>query len=189
MKKLIVLTSASILALGTALAATPVDNGVYLEGNVGYGQVLKPVGELTKKRNTGFVWNVDAGYKVNKNLGIEAGYTQYNKQKYTVKGLSPDYYIRGTDSYTIDLALKGILPLQEGFSLFAKVGPGYAHQKWSDNLGDSDAYHKVVAYGAIGAGYAVTPNLELTVQGAGSTKNSDNVPARWSVTGGATYTI
>lgn len=202
-KRLMILTSASALALGTALAATPVDSGVYLEGNLGYGQVRQSVSDFTTKHRSGFAWNVDGGYKFNKNFGAEVGYTQYPTQKYVAKeGVLPigvsNKTAKGDENYAIDLALKGILPLQEGFSLFAKLGGAYAHHQDKVIVTyvtpsqpteiASKAYHKVVPYGAIGAGYAVTPNLELTVQGAGHTKNGD-VPAMWLVTGGATYTI
>jgi hypothetical protein len=72
----------------------------------------------------------DAGYKFNNNLGVEGG----------VDFLSSTY---------IDVAAKGIIPFDNGFELFAKLG------------GTFDLH----LFGGLGVGYAFTPNLSATLQG------------------------
>ena len=197
MKNSIILAGASaLLALGIsttfASIAAPIYHGVYLEGNVGYGWVNKirsknfSKSKFSPNIGKGFAWNVNGGYKINENVGVELGYTKYHSQKYHLK-TNHSATINGRKSYTFDLAAKGIIPLQQGFSVFGKIGPAYAHQTRKESI-VSKCSHKVVPYGAVGVGYAATPNLTANVQLAGTTKSGD-VPARWATTVGLNYLI
>lgn len=65
------------------------------------------------------------GYRFNDYLALEAGYNDIENESRD----GNDYW--GPDRlriYTFDLAAKGIVPFENGFSLFAKGGFGWTHQ-------------------------------------------------------------
>lgn len=67
------------------------------------------------------------GYRFNDYLALEGGYLNATDEKFTPKAnddLGPDEI----HIYSFDLAVKGIIPFESGFSLFAKTGLAYTHQ-------------------------------------------------------------
>ena len=69
MKKLLI---ASLVGLsGLAMAATSLDSGVYVGAGVGYGKMnFKFNSAIKAKDKSGIAWNLNAGYKINKNLKV-----------------------------------------------------------------------------------------------------------------------
>jgi len=121
--------------------------GAYVEGNVGANAIAITIFDESESSFDGLGLNVNLGYKFNPYVAAEGGYTHY----FVSTGLNAAH-----------LAIKGILPLgeQQRFKLFAKIGPGLMF-KSGDSLG--------VLYGGFGAGYSLTPNLDLNAQFQGET--------------------
>jgi OOP family OmpA-OmpF porin len=155
MKKLLVKSFAAvILSVLTSTAAFAThDKGAYVEANVGAGYATATADFFgyTKSRSESAAGaNINGGYLFNRYVGAELGYT---------------YYGGNVDLSMGNIAVKGVLPLNDQFNLFAKVGSGYIGSNKGDNGNSSD--HWAGVYGA-GVGYALTPSLDLNVQYQGS---------------------
>jgi len=172
MKKLSRLALATACSLAISLptfADYTQETGIYGDALAGYGKVNVD-GYNIDGKNKGFNGNLDLGYKFNKYIGVEAGYNYFRK-------------IADENSYSYDAAVKGILPIEGTcFELFAKAGVAQAHA-----LGKYDAKTRTVALGAVGASYWLTQNVGLTVQGLGTTRRGDDVPAMYGATGGISF--
>lgn len=146
--KLKIYLSLVILCFSGAIFADPEvythRAGMYVEGNVG-----------TLAKNYNFIWfshtsvgglgeNVNIGYQFNPFAALEVGgsYYDFNNNKHTNNGLG-----------VADLVFKGIVPLTERAALFAKAGGGLA----SKGVGGT-------FYAGVGASYAVTQNLDVSIQ-------------------------
>ncbi|MCW5588750.1 MAG: porin family protein [Legionellales bacterium] len=183
MKKFILsfLTGAiSVVFAATAFAAELPSNGVYVEGNLGYGKVNEKVLGATKQKNHGLAGSVNAGYLFNQNVGVEVGYTRYKNQDF-----GPG--VKGDQNYSMDAALKGILPVGQGFSVFGKVGVASVHHRIS-GVTTAGTFHRAALLVGAGVGYQLTNNLGISAQVNATTKN-DQVPAMYLGTVGLTYTI
>lgn len=107
-------------------------------------------------------WKVYAGYRVNENFAIEAGYTRLGKFGY--QG-SFDFYITGYD-YEGSASLKGrakawtlsalgIVPLGQQFELFGKLGLARWDVKTTANITvnqDGDSYSESTSVSKKGTG-------------------------------------
>ena len=95
-------------------------------------------------------------------------------------------------NYLLVLAVKGILPLEDGFSLNVATGPAWGHTKLSkvaliDSKNYSAGSHsKFTWYLGLGADYNLTENFYLGV-GLNYSLKSKPVPAMYSVTGNIGY--
>ena len=111
------------------------------------------------------------GYQVNKYLGVEGGFVDFNdvRASSTVPGGSV-YTTAENDAWT--LAAVGTLPVGKGFSVFGKLGLN----SWSSNLKtvSTDEFGDTVSategsndfdffYG-LGASYALLDNIELRAE-------------------------
>jgi len=148
MKKLIV-KNFTVIALST-LACTAFathDKGAYVEANVGgsYGTFSFFDYSTTTSAIGG---NLNAGYQFNRYFAAEVGYT---------------YFGGDLDLSMGNISAKGILPLNEKFNLFAKLGAGYM----APNTGGEGGGLGVATYG-IGAAYAITPSLDINTQFQGA---------------------
>ncbi|RTK95238.1 MAG: hypothetical protein EKK64_07295 [Neisseriaceae bacterium] len=89
---------------------------VYVDGNIGLNTTYGA-----------FAWNVDGGYMINKNLGLEGGLTY-----------SSGSYYWNSDYWMFDGAVKGVLPLSDVFALYGKAGlalNSYTGEYSNANLG------------------------------------------------------
>lgn len=159
-------------------------SGYFISGNIGYGKVKETISNANTD-NSGFVYNFNGGYRFNKNFGLELGYTSLPNVKANGRSVAKENSI-------IDIAAIGRIPFANGFNVFGKAGLARVHTNYVDTLTDTDGkiYNgdkvKIAPYLGIGAGYAVTQNVELDVQVAGTPKQ-DTVPAMYAVTGGVAY--
>lgn len=107
-------------AMTSVFAAIPVPSGWYLEGNVGSSSVHN--GKYVNGGSTsgsGLGWNVNAGFRFMPFFGAEIGYTKYADTDGKILGQK----VAKTNSYSYDIAGKGILPISDtGAELFAKLG-------------------------------------------------------------------
>jgi opacity protein-like surface antigen len=164
------------------------DTGIYVEGNVGFANINEDTGLPTTKTDTdGLAINLNAGYKANKNLSFEVGVTRLSDEDFgTVTIESYDYIqdktvdetvkLDAKNNYMYDIAVRAILPLDNGVSIFGKFGLGYFNHEAvaaadgrtvTDTVGD-----EFVLLGA-GVGYNFTPNFAINLQGIFTPKTED----------------
>lgn len=92
------------------------------------------------------------GYQFNRYFALEGGYSALT-------------YPENDTLHVPFLAAKGIAPIGDRFFLFGKFGPTYTF--YTDEDGNKEA--GVLPYLALGMGYKVSENLDLSVQHAGPT--------------------
>ena len=99
-----------------------------------------------------------AGYQFDRNWGIEAGYVHHgetgvgNNPRVTSKPQS--FYVAGTAT----------LPLENNFSLFAKLGASYNRTKFAVTGFGSDTENHTSVLAGVGAAYAFTANVSGVVE-------------------------
>lgn len=124
-------------------------------------------------KDSGFAARLYLGYDVNRFFGIEAGYVFLPNAKVTLtdtsSGLSTTPKIK---NYAIDILAKLVVPVAEGFGIYAKAGGAYFHSKYDPNSGTftnldgvtqsnfSNTSHFGPAYG-VGAFYEFNQNVGI----------------------------
>ena len=173
-----------LLALTVALGATSAqaaDTGFYIGGSFGQSQIsdfsgsdldseLATLGitSTTTTDDSDSGWKVFAGYKIMKNLAVEGSYTNLGEATARTVVTTP---LAGTFNTTLEfeswsISAVGILPLNDQFSLFARLGLNVWSLDGSTTgtgsgsavtTGDDGAD---VVYG-LGASYNFSQNLSL----------------------------
>lgn len=126
------------------------ESGFYVGGNYGY---LRVEGEDDFDDDKD-VWQGILGYKFNEWVALEGSFIDFGDYGNDIAG-------GDTDGYTA--AVKGILPVTDRFSLYAKVG-----QLWSEteyNLGGiSSDYDDESLFVGAGLSYAITKNFLVNAE-------------------------
>lgn len=125
---------------------------------------VAPTSSSVDKTDTAY--KLQAGYQFNKNFALEGGYFNLGKATYSAA------YTGGNANaaFKVDgwnLSAVGILPLNEQFSLFGKLGAAYNTVKASANVGTnsgSDKDSNVGAVYGIGASYNLTKQIALRAE-------------------------
>ena len=113
--------------------------GPYIGGGIGAGS------------DTDTTWNLVAGYRLHRNVAVELGYTDLHNLNINGQPLDK--------SNAMELSALGILPLNERFSVFGRLG-GYRGQAKGNGF---DEKHGDLLMGA-GAEFAATSDLGVRVQ-------------------------
>ena len=173
------------LALTAALSVTTVqaaDTGFYIGGSFGKSKVsdfngadvdaeLASLGitstTSTDDKDTG--WKAFAGYRIMKYLAVEGAYTNFGEATANTVITAPTAGTFNTDleSESWSISAVGILPLNDQFSLFARLGVNVWNIDISASgtgsgavvVSDSEDGTDVV-YG-LGAAYNITQNLSV----------------------------
>lgn len=181
-KQLLIIVMAAGLGLTTAHAA---DTGFYIGGSFGKSTVsdfsssdlnteLASLGitatSTVDDEDSG--WKVFAGYRIMKYLAVEGAYANLGEVSADIISTAP---VAGTanvqlENKAITLSALGILPLNDKFSLFARLGLNVWDTEVSasgtglggTNYSDSEDGTGVV-YG-LGAAFHLTPNLNLRAE-------------------------
>lgn len=152
-----------VALLGTALVL-PIAaqaEGAYVGVNVGSAETkVSGGGETGKDSDTGA--KLYAGYDFSKNFGVEAGYANLGKPKDSDGNASASieptsFYIAGTGSF----------PMNDQFSLFAKVGLSANRAKLSATVGNisgSEKFNNTAAIIGVGAAYNFSKNIALVAE-------------------------
>lgn len=149
-------------------------SGIYVDGNVGYGKVNRfkyPGQGISNFSNSGFTWRTDLGYQFNRYVALETGYTRFADVK-----ASQGNFSETLKNYGIDLLVKGILPINNQWNVFAKAGAVYLHTKQTaSNIGNYITYFNSASgaatddqYGpelALGTSYYLTKHVDVSLQG------------------------
>ncbi len=154
MKKLIFAAIATATLMGTAQA----------EGYIGAGIVsTKQAAGSGDYKASGKIFG---GIELDKTWGVEAGYTDFRSATYTNSGaLTPTT----TDGHATYIAGKGMVPLNDQFSFFGKLG--VANVKVEAVTAGSGlpvtsslSQSKTGAYAALGAQYNLSKQVALTAE-------------------------
>lgn len=137
----------------------------------------------SSSNGSGLAWHVFAGYQMNANFAVEAGYVDYNE--ISIKNIGGDKNAKETISQrSADLMGKLIYPLNSLFDIYVKGGIAYMVadkelNSTAKKLGASvsDDHGLEIAYG-VGASYEFYPNVKLDftwqkVSGSGGLKDAD----------------
>jgi len=202
------LSTGSVFSVGTAEAA---NQNFYVGASAGYSSINTPgsnafnVGStttdtlITQTSATddvgGFGGGLFAGYNFNKNLAVELGYTSYADSSYSsdqsqyssLGGGNWAYNSSNSASlkysaYSIDLFLKGTVPIIAQFSAFAKAGLSYVNQEvtYTNNADGTppininnnnfatpkigtNTYTAIRPSGAIGLSYQASEHLSTSI--------------------------
>ena len=150
--------ASSLFVAGNASAAV---DGAYVGVKLGEGHINRVTSNVNYKQN-GFAQAIDLGYQINKNFAAEAGYTHFANKSFTGFDKSNNPANFTDKNYAISLVAKGILPLQNGFSLFGTAGAAYVHEtsKGTDNsVGFNNTATRVMPTVGLGASYDINTNL------------------------------
>jgi len=111
MKKLLAFILCAVVYVSHADMNDVSDNHVYFDFNAG------AMNSLSVDTNTSYAGNINAGYMFNNYFGIEGGVI------YSPVGiLGPAAANNVMNYYSLDAAVKGVIPLSSVFALYGKVG-------------------------------------------------------------------
>lgn len=150
--------AALLAASALSIPAYAADTGWYLLGEVGQTKVkdIDTTGipnPSVDDTDTGF--KVGGGYMFHKNFGVEAAYVDLGKATVSSGGQTVEAKASGEV-----LALVGVLPLGDQFSLMARLGLINGTVKISGPGGSVDSTDVKTTYG-VGAGFNFTPQLGI----------------------------
>ncbi len=155
-------SAAGVAAAGDMSGFAGQGSGAYAGVNVGYGmEGWKSIYGASLKDKNGLVYGLNVGYMFNTNLGVELAYDAFSNTKIEVAGQEVGE-IKNQNAISIMSVLN--FPIQQQFSLFAKLGMSYLAPK-STKILNTEVKAKVWAPTmAIGASYHVMPNVDLNAQ-------------------------
>jgi opacity protein-like surface antigen len=164
----------SIFAL-PALATGSQPSGWYFEGNIGESRTSLYTGNSIA--NSGFAWNINAGYKFMPYVAAEAGYTSYSTASIKSTPNSGSKIGENT-AYSYDFAAKGILPVNDsGLNLFGKLGAAVMKTHIINTnpsvavVPGSGTHNSISLYCGLGVEYFVISNVALNMQWARANGN------------------
>lgn len=123
--------------------------GAYVDAHAGIILSRIEVFDDHYTESSGFGLTVDLGYQFFDYFAVEAGLTHWQGEN------------NDSDDTSLNFAqalVKGILPINEQFNVFAKLGIA------ASLVGSEEGY---APYAGLGAGFGITPNVDLTFQMSG----------------------
>ncbi len=154
--KLKSIISAGFIAGAAAFAATAQAEGWYVGADVGRSSVGTVYPGMAMTKSTDTVGGVFLGYLFNQNWGVEGFYTGGGKFEGTMAGGVGN---GKSDVYGLDLI--GMLPLQDSFSLYGRVGYANAKTSASSTVGTLSGSNRSAATFGVGAEYDFTQQVGM----------------------------
>ncbi|MFL6708109.1 MAG: outer membrane beta-barrel protein [Massilia sp.] len=160
--KQFILAAAITLVCGAAAAApaAPASN-FYVGAGVGQSEQKYSIEGMNAKDNeTAFL--INGGYKFNQNVALEIGYTSFGKLEESVPNAS-----LSIEPKSFYAAVVGTYPINEQFAVFGKLGAARTRTTLSVSLNgvsDSVKNNDNSVLVGIGASYAVTSNVDITLE-------------------------
>lgn len=170
-KRIVTAGVLTVSALGV-MAANATTPGFYATGQLGYAYThlkdkLNPLSNNKVKIDNGaLAGRLGVGYQLNQNLAVELGYLQLANQN--VKGLVGVNSVK-VKQHAFDVAAKGILPINDKFNAYAKLGVAYLTTTakgtstpvflYKTASGTSDTHHNWAPEVGLGVSYNFTPNV------------------------------
>ncbi len=167
------LAVSAIAACAISTVANAAVSGPYVGGQVGWGNTNinnndifgNNSGISSSIDNTGVAGRIFAGYQFNPNWAAELGYTRFSDTD--INDITAYGVPVGNGSLreqAFDLVGKGILPLQNNFNLYGKLGAAYLQGDMSFNgsgVSTTGDENKVYPTYGVGISYDVTPNVPV----------------------------
>jgi hypothetical protein len=125
--------SLSILSNAHALETA---NGIYLGGQTGWGMLHQDgFGSGSDTNSSGIAGRMFLGAKFLPNLALEAGYTKFsNMNSYLNSNVTGTTLSLNIQAYSVDVVVKGIIPLANGFDVYGKLGAAYLNEVDSGSI-------------------------------------------------------
>jgi hypothetical protein len=189
-KKTLPILSSVLLALLSfpTYGLERVTQGIFVDGQMGWGRINELVKDVPRKDMNGFAYNANIGYRINRFWALEAGYYGFPKDDLA-------YGVKGRDNQAYAGDIKIIIPYDCGFNLIGKLGITASQHTLSPHsvpeigsVAQSGHYTRDTMLLGLGVSYSLTNRLDLVLQGTGLTHNSP-VPAKIMVSTGLTYTL
>jgi OOP family OmpA-OmpF porin len=194
--KLVLQSLATLMLASSSVAVMAADSGWYIGASLGQSKADYSASDLKSSLEaagaTGVVASVDntdtgyklfGGYQLNKNIGFEAAYVNLGSltanATYATPAGSPVRSNTDIDGY--QLSAVGILPLNDAFSVFGKVGAFFSKSDSTATTSltsvSANADNTDWTYG-LGGNWQFNPNIGLRAewerfQGLGISKSSD----------------
>jgi OOP family OmpA-OmpF porin len=184
------------LASGSAAAlAQQAQKGWYAGGSIGQSRAeiedgALPITNATatslSKKETDTGYKLYLGYRINRNFAVEGGWTDFGKINATRTVTAPAVGTSGAETKASGWHIDGlgILPFQNNFSLFAKIGVIYNEVKTSRSVSgavgfapgtDRNPKHTGLnAKFGVGAGYDFSPAIGARVEWERANQLGDN---------------
>jgi len=168
--------------------------GPYVGGQLGFGNVHQDTFTAPSTsifltsgasgKDTGIAGRVYFGYLINRYVAAEVGYSKFSNTNTKMYATQIDYitggaithYASGTiETEAVDLVGKGIIPFQNGFNLYGKLGVAYLRGTGSINYSVtepgiynshthvSEDAHKFFPTFGLGVGYDVSQHVTTDV--------------------------
>jgi opacity protein-like surface antigen len=150
MKKIVFALIAGFAAMTAAQAQTMSADQPHFY--VGAGAAINDNATTGDTRVGGKVFG---GYQIDPNWGVEAGYTQFDKQDVTAGGVNGE--VKGNSSY---VAGTYTIPFNERFSGYGKLGISNSERKF-DGAGTQVKDTDTGVYAGLGVQYKLNQNLAL----------------------------
>jgi hypothetical protein len=151
----------SVFAFSLKIFGTPVIQGIYLDAGSGVGTIsCKNCGiNGNTVTHTHSAHNFELGYQFNPYVALALGTSVL--QPFSVWDIiTPSLTVTPT-SQTVDLAIKGMLPIANRISLFGKLGNGVI---WLPNRKDENtAFSREVLYVASGVAWQATHKVSAAI--------------------------
>lgn len=163
-KKGFLIAGLLILASGYSFAEPAKPIGVYIGANAGWTWFDddNALPEHRGMNDTDITWQVNAGYKFNKNFAIDARYMDLGRYWVATPNTDLDYR-----SWTVNAV--GILPLSNsGWEIFGNVGAG--------EIREVKTFRETETVYSLGGGVRYSINRHLSLSGQGDIY-------RWSTSG------
>lgn len=128
----------------------------------------------------GAAGRIFSGYNFNKYFSVEFGGSLLPKNKYIYNNSSlPQYLSIKTETYTVDLVGKFILPLNSKWNVYAKLGGAYVHFKLNGiaqnipgNNSNTLVYESLCPAYGLGLTYNVNKNIGIDLAWLGTYSNN-----------------
>ena len=177
MKKLLAAALLSVVAVPAFAAPAASDGSYYVGVDVGNGKVRPSNcagGCIAASKDNDTVAGIMLGYQYNKNLAVEVKYT--GTGKYQVSGNLGEF--KG-DAF--DLAVVGIAPINDSFSVYGKLGIASNNMKVSGTMATAyqDTRRTAATYG-VGAQYNATPTVGIRLGYDHFYGKADPIAAGWT---------
>lgn len=159
------------VAAMAAIAVSSASAQAYMGGSFGLAKINLDCSGTLSCDTTNSSWKLYAGYKMDDTWALEAGYIDFGSAKYTYDDDGDTVNGKLSSSgFTLAVAAHGqFTPAVSGV---ARLGVAMLKTKINESLGSlsfSESESKARAYLGLGLGYAVTPNLNATVDADFST--------------------
>jgi len=186
-KNKILITAYALGALASMLLSTAsladssnfisIDKGPYLGASIGYGG-SKTNPYTNSNQALGLIYGFNGGYKLNKYVALEVGYTAL-----------PNVTLGNSDltknNWLVDLSAKGIIPVSQRFEFYGKLGIARVSTNYNaiealKNDHVKGIKHRFTPYYGAGIGINMSRHTAFTVE-FDMTPKSGPIPATQSL--------